>query len=93
MHRAAHQVAVYEHTLSASEGLCGELCLVESLLMVHPYCCSWPNSHPYLTMFGWVFLFVCWSEHHDDRCALVSKFHSLRILFFTAPLGEKPEAA
>ncbi len=36
MHRAAHQVAVYEITVSASEGLCGELCLVESLLQIHP---------------------------------------------------------
>jgi len=77
MHRAAHQVAVYEHTLSASAGLCGELCLVESLLF-------WPNSHPYLTM-SWCCFFILFSEHHDDRCALVTKFHALKILFFIAP--------
>ncbi len=35
MHRAAHQLAVYKHTLSASEGLCGELRLVESVLKTH----------------------------------------------------------
>ncbi len=51
-HRAAHQVAVYEHTLSASEGLYGELCLVDSWLKIYPYLqlLFWPNSHPYLTM-------------------------------------------
>ncbi len=35
------------------------------------------------------FFLVFGSEHHDDRCALVTKFHALRILFFTAPLGVK----
>ncbi len=36
-------------------------------------------------------------EHHDDRCALVTRFHALRILFFTGAdfqmyrqLGVKP---
>ncbi len=39
MHRAAHQIAAHEHTLSASEGQCGELCLVatESFNLL---CCS-----------------------------------------------------
>ena len=59
-HRAAHQVAVYEHTLSASEGLRGELCLVETLLKTHPYLqlLFWPNSPPSLTT-SWCCVFVC----------------------------------
>ncbi len=91
-HRAAHQVAVYEHTLSASEGLRGELCLVESLLKTHPYLqlLFWPNSPPSLTT-SWCCVFGFFlGEHHDDRCALVTKYYALRILFFTAPLGVKP---
>ena len=38
---------------------------------------------------SWCFFFFFFFGHHDDRCALVTKFRALRILFFTAPLGVK----
>ena len=57
MHRAAHQVAVYEHALSASEGLCGELCLLESVLKIRPLLLFRPNSYPYLTINWCLFVF------------------------------------
>ncbi len=91
MHRAARQVAAYEHkTLSASTGLCwGHVFVsgcnqtIESLLKTAVLVKF--TLLPCLDFFS--FLEV---NSMDDRCALVTKLHALRILFFTAPLGVKP---